>query len=162
MATVADVLDRYRRQPSPPEGSTSNPFKLVSTLSERAVAGEVEQVWHGRDLPNDVADLWAVCREARLFEDVDYGQWGLALLAPFASAERTAKEREARPSEFGPNDIVLGEFLGDQELLVLAPSETGERRVLIALPLDTRPHWFGAAQELGQFLERYFDHFGEK
>lgn len=162
MATVANALDRYRRQPSPPEGSTSNPFKLVSTLSERAVADEVEQAWGGRDLPSDAVDLWTVCREARLFEDVDYGQWGLALLAPSASAARTAQEREARPSEFGADDIVLGEFLGDQELLVLAPSEKDERRVLIALPLDSRPDWFGAAQDLGQFLERYFDHVSEK
>jgi hypothetical protein len=127
------TIDGHRRERSrqvpasavSPEGSTSTPFKLVSTLSERAVADEVEQAWGGRDLPSDAVDPWAACREARLFEDVDYGQWGLALLAPSASAARTAQEREARPSEFGPDDIVLGEFLGDQELLVLAPSEKG-------------------------------------
>jgi hypothetical protein len=57
---------------------------------------------------------------------------------------------------------VLGEFLGDQELLVLAPSETGRRRILIALPLDSRADWLGAAQDLGEFLERYFDHASAK
>jgi hypothetical protein len=60
------------------------------------------------------------------------------------------------------DDIVLGEFLGDQELLVLAPSETGRRRILIALPLDGRSDWYGAAHDLPQFLEWYFDHGGEK
>ena len=61
-----------------------------------------------------------------------------------------------------PDDIVLGEFLGDQELLVLAPSETGRRRVLIALPLDSRADWLGAAPDVGEFLGRYFDSAGDK
>jgi len=33
---------------------------------------------------------------------------------------------------------VIGEFLGDQELLVLAPSEIDRGHVLVALPLDDR------------------------
>jgi hypothetical protein len=57
---------------------------------------------------------------------------------------------------------VLGQFLGDQELLVLAPSETARRRVLIALPLDSRADWFGAAPSLGSFLAKYFDAVGDK
>jgi hypothetical protein len=76
---------------------------------------------------------------------------GLALLAPSARAARTAQERAARPAEPRPDDIVLGEFLGDQELLILAPSEAGPRRILIALPLDRRADWFSAAQDLGEF-----------
>jgi hypothetical protein len=103
-----------------------------------------------------------VCREARLFEDVDYSQWGLVLLTPSTSAARTAQEREARPAELRSDDIVLGEFLGDQELLILAPSEMGRRRVLIALPLDSRADWFGAGSDLGSFLARYFENAGEK
>ena len=54
------------------------------------------------------------------------------------------------------------EFLGDQELLVLAPSESSRRKVLIALPLDSRADWFGAGRDLGEFLGRYFDSVGEK
>jgi hypothetical protein len=72
------------------------------------------------------------------------------------------QEREVRPADLRPDDIVLGEFLGDLELLVLAPSETGRRRILIALPLDRRADWLGAAQDLGEFLQRYFDRAGDK
>jgi hypothetical protein len=162
MTAIANALARFRRRPSPPEASTSHPVKLVSTLDGPAGANEVEDAWHGHGLPSDALALWAACRQARLFEDVEYGQWGLALLAPSASAARTAHQRAARPADARPDDIVLGEFLGDQDLLVLAPSETGRRRILIALPLDHRPDWFGAAQNLGEFLERYFDHAGDK
>lgn len=162
MTAIADALDRFRRQPGPPEGTTTSPFKLESTLDGPALPGELEEAWNGLELPSDAVDLWAVSRETRLFEDVDHGQWGLALLTPSASATRTAQERDARPVDLRPEDVVLGEFLGDQELLVLAQSETGRRRVLIALPLDSRAHWFGAAPDLGEFLARYFDSAGEK
>ncbi len=57
---------------------------------------------------------------------------------------------------------MLGEFLGEQELLIVAPSETGRRRILIALPLDSRAGWLGVAQDLGEFLERYVVHAGGK
>jgi hypothetical protein len=63
-------------------------------------------------VPSDALDLWAACRQARLFQDVDYGQWGLALLAPSASETRTAQARVARPADLRPDDVVLGEFLG--------------------------------------------------
>jgi hypothetical protein len=162
MTAIAAALARFRRQPSPPEASTSNPLTLVSTLDGPAGANEVEDAWHGHGVPSDALDLWAACRQARLFQDVEYGQWGLALLAPSASATRTAQERAARPADLRPDDIVLGEFLGDQELLVLAPAETGRRRILIALPLDRRADWFGAAHDLGEFLQWYFDHAGDK
>jgi hypothetical protein len=162
MSAIAEALARYWREPSPPEGVSSNPFKLMSAVQAPAAVEEVEAAWRGHELPSDAVDLWAACREGRLFEDVDHGQWGLALLAPSASAARTAQERGARPLEFRPDDIVLGAFLGDQELLVLAPSESGWRRILIALPLDDRSDWFGAAEDLGQFLKQYFDHVGDK
>jgi hypothetical protein len=68
----------------------------------------------------------------------------------------------ARPADLRPDDVVLGEFLGDQELLVLGPSEAGQRRILVVLPLDGRDDWLGAAQDLGGFLDRYIDHAGDK
>jgi hypothetical protein len=100
MSAIAEALAGYRREPSPPEGVSSNPFKLMSAVQAPAAVEEVEAAWRGHELPSDAVDLWAACREGRLFEDVDHGQWGLALLAPSASAARTAQERGARPLEF--------------------------------------------------------------
>ena len=86
----------------------------------------------------------------------------LVLLDPEASARRTTHELSARPGDFRGDDVVIGEFLGDLELLVIAPSETSRRRILIALPLDPRDEWYRAASELGQFLESYFNARGDK
>jgi len=114
------------------------------------------------DLPAELIDLWSICRQARLFEDVDYGQWGLVLLDPMASAARSARERATRPLEFKDDDVVIGEFLGDQELLVLAPSEDGRRQVIVALPLDPRADWLPAGTNLGEFFDTYFVVGGRK
>lgn len=159
--SAAEALDRFRAQPSPTEGSATNPFKLMSTLDAPAAAAEVEEAWPS-GVPAEVADLWSASREGRLWEDVEYGQWGLSFLSPSASAQRTGLERSARPSDVRPDDVVIGEFLGDQELLVFAPSESGLRRVLVALPLDERSDWFGAAGDLGEFLDLYFESAGDK
>jgi hypothetical protein len=57
---------------------------------------------------------------------------------------------------------VIGEFLGDLDLLVLAPGERGDRRVLVALPLDPRADWYGVGASLGDFLVAYADADGDK
>jgi hypothetical protein len=84
------------------------------------------------------------------------------LLSPAESARRTAAVRAERPDDLRDDDVVIGEFLGDQELVVFAPSQRGERRVLIALPLDRRDDWYGAASGLAEFLTRYRESEGEK
>jgi hypothetical protein len=141
---------------------SDNPFQLVNTVEGPAEAGEVAAAWPGGVPAGDAAELWRASRTAALFEDSEYGQWGLRLLAPRESAERTGEERGQRPDELRPDDVVVGEFLGDQELLVLAPSEAGSRRVLVALPLDPRAEWYPAADGLAEFLERYYKHHGDK
>lgn len=160
MIGVAEALARFRRDPD--VRSAQNPFTLRSSLAEPAASREIALSWGPREIPADAHALWAHAREARLCEDVNYGQWGLHLFDPKASAIRTERERVSRPSEILDDDIVVGEFLGDQELLVLAPSEQGTRRVLIELPLDPRHEWFGAARGLAEFLDAYFDARGDK
>jgi hypothetical protein len=57
---------------------------------------------------------------------------------------------------------VLGEFLGDSELLVSAPSEAAERRYLIALPLDFPERLYAIGASLAEALDRYLASEGEK
>ncbi len=158
MITLAAILERFRTNPSTKHAN--NPFRLVSSVSAPATPAEVASAW--KDLPPDLSILWSECRDARLFEDIDYGQWGLVVLDPVSSASRTTIERAARPADLREDDIVVGMFLGDQELLIFAPSEHRRRRILVALPLDSRGNWFGAASSLGEFLDSYFNAGGNK
>jgi hypothetical protein len=58
MSAIAEALARYRREPSPPEGVSSNPFKLMSAVQAPAAVEEVEAAWRGHELPSDAVDLW--------------------------------------------------------------------------------------------------------
>lgn len=162
MADIDAIVSELRSRVWPSKASSTNPFRLSSVFEEPAKPEEIKQAWAGKVLPADLLRLWEHTRSARLFEDVDYGQWGLILLSPADSAARTKRENVSRPADFRPDDLVIGEFLGDQDLLVLAPSEAGDRRVLVALPLDEREDWFGVADSLDQFLERYSASSGDK
>ena len=158
--SLHEIINRVRSNPRPTEGSTDNPFRLESTVWGPATPGEVREAWGDRELPDDALTLWRECRGARLFEDVDYGQWGLKLLSPQASRDRTGEDYLSE--DLLPDDIVIGEFIGDLDLVVLAPSEEGSRRVLIAGEIDTRPKWQGVGSDLAQFLEKYVDASGDK
>lgn len=160
-ADVTEVLASFSAYTEPRDGLGDNPFKLGCLLSASATDEEIRSAWPDGP-PRELAEAWSVSRESRLFEDVDYGQWGLVLLSPAESARRTAEQRELRPDDYRAEDVVIGEFLGDLELLVLAPSEAADQRVLVALPLDGRQDWYPAAPDLAQFLERYRDQRGAK
>jgi len=162
MSTVAGAIAAFRDHPAPPEGATNNPFKLSSTMGQPASSAEITRAWPDRRLPEQLVEAWSIAREARLFADTEYGQWGLVLLSPAASAERTETERRSRPDQYYLGDLVIGEFLGDQELVVLADGDGDAGRVLIALPLDDRADWDLAAADLGEFLQSYFAHAGDK
>ena len=138
--------------------SATNPFRLRCQLDPAADPLELASAWGGVTLPPRVARLWALYRSGTLFRDVDYGQWGLKLLSPTEAATRSAAERAARPQDFRESDVVLGEFLGDQDLLVVDKGGT----VLVALPLDRRADWYRAAADLPEFFGRYVEGGGDK
>jgi hypothetical protein len=161
MTDLSEVLARYAGWGEPRVVHEGEDLRLGNTLAPPASASEIGQAWPPGAYP-EAAALWSATNGAMLFEDVTYGQWGIKLLSAAESAQRTAEERADRPAELRPDDIVIGEFLGDQELLILAPGESGDRRVLVALPLDKRDEWYGAAPSVADFLDRYYDALGDK
>jgi hypothetical protein len=115
-------------------------------------------------LPPELQAFWARVRSARLFEDVDYGQWGLVFLSP-ADAERETKTFQAsRRRDSRDGDLVVGRFLGDQDLMIVRsdPAARDFGQILIALPLDKRSDWYTPARSLGAFLRAFFQAEGAK
>jgi hypothetical protein len=162
MDSVAGALDAFLAYAEPHDGLSDNPFRLACSFNEPASATEIASAWPAGMVPGELAQLWSTSRQSKLFVDVDYGQWGLALLSPANAAKLTAYQRAQRPAAYRSDDIVIGSFLGDLDLVVLAPSETGRRHVLIALPLEDRLDWYAAANTLAEFLNCYLNSFGDK
>lgn len=114
--------------------------------------------------PSDVAEFWELARTARLFEDQQYGQWGLELVDPKQAAELSRKCKTKRPRDFTAGDMVLGRFLGDSDLLVIRcdPNAQDFGQALVALPLDPRAEWYVASESFAAFLDDYVETGGEK
>jgi hypothetical protein len=114
--------------------------------------------------PPDLRDLWKTAGGARLFEDVDHGQWGLVLLSPEGAARETSIFDRERARDRMEGDLVIGYFLGDQDRLILRTDPTAPDfgQVMIALPLDGRGDWYRPAPRLEPFLKEFGDAQGAK
>lgn len=143
----------------------SIPYTLHSTLApaqpycretlERALAVK---------LPDDLCALWTRVSGLRLFEDVRYGQWGLILWSPEQLVDAHRRRIRGREQDFRAGDVILGEFLGDSDLLVLRcdPAACDYGNVMVALPIDPRAEWYTVGASLLDFLIRFVDANGEK
>ena len=115
-------------------------------------------------LPKSLKQLWDKTSELRLFEDMAYGQWGLVVWSPNQVIQEQEKRKAQRQKDFRTSDLIIGEFLGDSELLLIRCDE-GEPdfgNVMIALPLDRREEWYIAADSLEEFLSKWIATRGEK
>lgn len=109
-------------------------------------------------LPGDIIGLWAAASEIRLWEDVNYGQWGCILWSPTAVAaghDRAAKR--LRPDDLRTGDVIIGEFRGDSDHLILRCDRDAIDfgSVVVALPIDRRCDWYRAADSLEDFMRRF-------
>ena len=52
--------------------------------------------------PVDLIEFWSFSRSARLFEDREYGQWGLEFLSPRQAVEETNLLQSRREQDFLP------------------------------------------------------------
>jgi hypothetical protein len=114
--------------------------------------------------PEQLIDFWRVSKFAKLFEDRQYGQWGLEILSPLDAIHETHVQRNNRPAQYRLSDLVVGQFLGDSDLLIVRAdiSEADFGKVIVARPIDPRSYWYVAADNFGEFLRIYLEHEGAK
>jgi len=138
------------------------PFLLRCLVANGATDEEIERA--GRDLPQPLVDVWRLVSSARLFEDSEYGQWGLELLDPREATAETQRFQEARRRDTRQGDLVVGRFLGDADRLVIRCDSTHPDfgHVLVALPLDRREDWYHVATRFDDFLARLAETDGDK
>jgi len=115
-------------------------------------------------LPLAIINLWNQISELRLFEDINYGQWGLILWSPNQIIAEQKKRISQRKSDFRPGDLIIGKFLGDADLLILRCDATSPDfgNVMIALSLDSREEWDLAGLTLESFLNQLIAANGDK
>lgn len=121
---------------------------------------------YGLDIsvPEELQEFWNINDSAKLFFDVDFGQWGLEILSPESSIQKTKEEKLERSQDFEESDLVIGQFLGDSQLLLISCDKNSSLygSLKIVMPIDPRGDWPMVGKNLGDFLLRYSSGYGDK
>lgn len=110
-------------------------------------------------LPADLLCFWSHAGKVKLFYEVPYGQWGTVLLDPFSSLNKTETWRNLYADDFKPGDLVIGEYLGDADFIIMRCdySKSDWGRIVIAQPIDPRSFWPEVAFSVVEFIEKTID-----
>lgn len=169
MNDVNAIVERLRAEWRTPQTATHAgqrvPVPLVCRFESPATEGNLEIAGSSESPPpQSLLDFWRSGNGALLFEDEEYGQWGLRIFSAFQAPAETAKFAAGRPDDFRTGDLVLGEFLGDSDLLLIRcdRSHVDYGSILVALPLDDRASWDLVAPTLEAFLALYAGAHGDK
>ncbi|EAQ79166.1 SMI1/KNR4 family protein [Blastopirellula marina] len=165
--SITDLIELMKREgtrlaePVPIAGMPAMEFSCLFT--DEAVTQEelsvILPVCH-----QDIARFWMHARNAHLFHDQTYGQWGLEILDPLRVANTTAQFYERRKRDFVSGDIIVGKFFGDSDVLVIRnnPEIDDFGYVYVALPIDPRSEWHLAAKSFEEFLNLFVKSGGDK
>lgn len=161
MSEIADVLLCY---PQAQVVRQSSLGPLIHTFHRPANSSVIETTFGQRELPASLLDFWERASGCRLYEDVTYGQWGLILYSPEEAQARSETVRKTYPETHRPSDLVIGEFLGDTDILFTEAEVDGANfgAIYVASPLDPRSVWPRVGDDLADFLDQFARANGEK
>lgn len=157
------VKERGASLAAPVEVEGMPPMTFECSISDQA-ASQTDLSALPFECPEELRLFWMEVSTARLFEDTEYGQWGLEILEPTRAVEVTERFRKERQQDSKYGDLVVGQFMGDSDLLIVRcdPTAIDFGAVMIALPLDTRDDWDIVGDSLGDFLQKYVTSGGDK
>lgn len=133
------------------------PMATYQSLVEPAVpwleGGFVEQ---GFVLSEEMKCFWNHTNKVKIFCEIPYGQWGTILFGAEESLRKTKEWKEIYPEEFVLGDLVIGEFLGDAQFVVMRCNQEKEDwgQVVIGFPIDVRAEWPNVAGSVAEFVEK--------
>lgn len=118
------------------------------------------------DIPfsEDFIEFYRISNGAYLFEDVIYGQWGLILLDLYFIEVKTQEFMHDYRDAFIFGDYIIGEFLGDNDLLLLRLDETKEDygSIIVANRMDSREEWKKVERNFRNFIVNFAINEGQK
>jgi hypothetical protein len=71
-------------------------------------------------LPSDLIQFWEETSSVHLFEEINYGQWGLVIWSPEEVLTKHPErfQERAYSEDFRKGDLIIGSFLGDLDMPV--------------------------------------------
>ncbi len=144
-----EFLENYRNVVVPaPE---MDGVVLTCRLADGIAVDDIPQ-----DAPAQLRELWSRTSGGPLLLDEQFGICGLMLYSPEESRNR-ATERAEAGCEISAEDWVVGEFVGDTDMLVI----DADGAVLISTGSYPRDNWY-RFESLSDVLSRYVEEHAEK
>ncbi|MCU0339771.1 MAG: hypothetical protein MUE30_07790, partial [Spirosomaceae bacterium] len=95
------------------------------------------------------------------FKDIEFEQWGMRIYS-FDELEIMNQYVRTWKENLLEEDLVVGEFLGDLDLVIISKNSNYSNKVIIAIPIYSRDDWFFLDMNFMEFIERYISSSGEK
>jgi len=115
---------------------------------------EIDRAWEGRGVPLQLRELWTTSRQIYLI--YSEGSDGLHILDPETSRVRTDRlhdENWIEDDSYHADDVLMGDFQGDDRRLVFSPSDGW----LIYSAIEDRESWLRLGSTLDRFLIAFRD-----
>lgn len=110
-------------------------------------------------IPSELRQFWRLTSELRLFVEVNYGQWGVIVYSPEEVINLHQAKRSLYEESFLFGDLVIGDFKGDVQFIVVRcnPEAEDYGSIVVAQPADPRKYWPKVGSSLTEFLSGILD-----
>ncbi len=138
------------------------PFLLKCSFNSK---NRVEGIGlNGFSIPQELFEFYEFSNGAELFADHKYGQWGLHIYDFEGAVNATKTYMEGRESEILYGDFIIGNFLGDSDLLLVRCDKESDDFgfVVVVNAIDYRSDWYLAAKNFFEFILNYSQEQGGK
>lgn len=143
-------------------------FKLSCIFNDGCPIQDLIQSLHIlgiHHIPNPYLDLMSITNGAKLFYDTEYGQSGLYLydLNDIIKCNMNWQKSYLN-KDLVDKDLIIGEFMGDSDLLILRCdiSCLDYGHIIVSLPIDERKDWYFVSNNLNDFLGQFSKNHGLK
>ena len=163
--TISELMHVMRKDWAKPReaihGGQACPFALQCEFAPPAPLAEIASL---TAVPQELSEFWTHTRQAALFKDNQYGQWGLEIFSPLECLNQSQQFQTERSRDVLSGDLIIGAFLGDSDLLLTRTDQDKEDygRILVATPIDERRQWDVVGTSFNEFLQRYIEEEGSK
>jgi hypothetical protein len=159
MKEIDAFIELLKNQYTEPQTFRVGDFALQSTLTDEGVSVND----YPYEIPRDVVAFWSKCRDATLFEDKEYGQWGIRILSPDDALKATIEYKEYWSDMCKDSDLIIGRFIGDSDLLMVSCDKSNDYGYLYCVEaINKRDKWMLVSQRFLDFLENYIKWTGDK
>lgn len=164
---MTEIIQLFKQRNNMPENTIAveglSPMVLKSSFADTGIQlHEIDKM--SKNYPKSLIDFWNISRKAWLFEDIQYGQWGLEIFDPKESSDLTLKFSSERQRDFSHGDLIIGKFIGDSDLLLVRCDikSIDYGNIIVALPIDPRDDWNFVEESFDVFLNNYANSNGDK